>query len=548
MRQFTTLLMCLVVIFGIVTSNVIIPQNQVIKSVTYEINLQLNHEVQIALINVKNEAKVDSNYFIHVIHSSVADKIAFVKAYSVDQTDSSIRATRFIPDFIANPNLPRNHIYYKIPYPTPLLPNESIELFVRSGFHKTQVPFPQSIPQNGKQRMLYTGFTSFFSMYPVLEYSTTVYTQSSNIDSWTPRRNAEKRDKSIVYSKTIVTAPKPFETGEELTIHAQNHSPFYSFSEAKRYFDLSYNGDVTVTENYFVEHIGAKLSGPFHRSLHDRTQYEINRGSAQPGSEVIGFSAFLPHNTQNIDFRDFNGNISTSRIIHDKDATVVDLQLRFPLYGGWKSDFELGYTYFEPTLAPSSSSSNDDKNQVVFTLPFGYPFNDATGDIIEIIVLLPEGAENIEWKIPFDIESVSTKVITSFKDTIGRTQVTFKTSNVIPNMWDSIAMMYTLPKGSVLLQGPPRFVYFIAGAFFIVLIFAFGNFGFGEYKIENDTTSSVVQANDLTENNNKADVNKATKNDGSTTTTTTTTTTPTPVEEDTGSKLTKRAAKSTTKK
>lgn len=38
------------------------------------------------------------------------------------------------------------------------------------------------------------------------------------------------------------------------------------------------------------------------------------------------------------------GNISTSHLREEENAVLVEIQPRFPLFGGWKTHYTLGYT------------------------------------------------------------------------------------------------------------------------------------------------------------------------------------------------------------
>ena len=42
-------------------------------------------------------------------------------------------------------------------------------------------------------------------------------------------------------------------------------------------------------------------------------------------------------------YRDAIGNISTSNLKEKVDAVEVDIRPRFPLFGGWKTKYTLGY-------------------------------------------------------------------------------------------------------------------------------------------------------------------------------------------------------------
>lgn len=59
---------------------------------------------------------------------------------------------------------------------------------------------------------------------------------------------------------------------------------------------------------------------------------------------IRGFLAHLPPGAHSIYFKDAIGNISTSQIRPGMQSTEVILTPRYPLYGGWKAEFVLGYS------------------------------------------------------------------------------------------------------------------------------------------------------------------------------------------------------------
>jgi oligosaccharyltransferase complex subunit alpha (ribophorin I) len=72
-------------------------------------------------------------------------------------------------------------------------------------------------------------------------------------------------------------------------------------------------------------------------------------------SAIRGFLAQLPLNAHSIYFKDAIGNISSSQIRGGLHTTEVILTPRYPLFGGWKSEFTLGYSLpLEVVLSRSS--------------------------------------------------------------------------------------------------------------------------------------------------------------------------------------------------
>lgn len=55
------------------------------------------------------------------------------------------------------------------------------------------------------------------------------------------------------------------------------------------------------------------------------------------------FKTILPASAKDVYYRDEIGNISTSHMRIQDDAVELDLRPRFPLFGGWKTHYKIGY-------------------------------------------------------------------------------------------------------------------------------------------------------------------------------------------------------------
>lgn len=84
-----------------------------------------------------------------------------------------------------------------------------------------------------------------------------------------------------------------------------------------------------------MQHYGAKLQGPFSR-------LDYQRGIGHHAS-VATIKSVLPASARDIYYRDEIGNISTSNVKPLYNSVEVQLTPRFPLFGGWKTFFILGY-------------------------------------------------------------------------------------------------------------------------------------------------------------------------------------------------------------
>ena len=55
------------------------------------------------------------------------------------------------------------------------------------------------------------------------------------------------------------------------------------------------------------------------------------------------FRTVLPASARDVYYRDEIGNISTSNLRIRDDSVEIDLRPRFPLFGGWKTHYKIGY-------------------------------------------------------------------------------------------------------------------------------------------------------------------------------------------------------------
>jgi oligosaccharyltransferase complex subunit alpha (ribophorin I) len=159
-----------------------------------------------------------------------------------------------------------------------------------------------------------------------------------------------------------------------------------------REVEVSHWGSISVEEVYELQHAGARLKGGF-----SRFEYQLRRG-AQTNS-FRSLTATLPGQASNIYYRDQIGNISTSDIRVTKNGNLdLEVETRFPLFGGWQTQFYIGYSI--PTEL--ALFLVDDRHKLKFD--FNTPFHDVWVEEMEMKVILPEGAVDIEVKSPYPAE------------------------------------------------------------------------------------------------------------------------------------------------
>ena len=189
---------------------------------------------------------------------------------------------------------------------------------------------------------------------------------------------------------------------EQVHLHfSHNHPMPYLGTVAKRVEVSHLGAAVSVHEAVTLVNAAAGLKGEFNRVPY--THMKFSRDGSSPFAvdhTVMDMGAVVPFEAVNIHYRDVIGNISSStarRVSEDGvKFTYVQVAPRFPLLGGWKSEFEFSYDL------PSTSVLFEENRRKIFllTVPLSHGFPHLFANEQKVSVVLPAGASDI---------SVSTK-------------------------------------------------------------------------------------------------------------------------------------------
>jgi len=117
-------------------------------------------------------------------------------------------------------------------------------------------------------------------------------------------------------------------------------------------------------------------------------------------TETASFShlyAKLPRGAKDVYYRDQIGNISTSDLFFEPDHIALDIGMRFPVFGGWQTQFYIGYSLStESVLFRHAENGRYSLKIDFFTI-----FEDVWVDEQEIKVILPEGCADISVSVPY---------------------------------------------------------------------------------------------------------------------------------------------------
>ena len=235
----------------------------------------------------------------------------------------------------------------------------------------------------------------FYSPYFTETQKTSVKLASSNVESFT------KRSPSSLKGSTLSLGPykdiKEF-VYSPLTVHYLNNKPFAVFSTLQREVEVSHWGNIGFEEVYELKHVGAKLIGGF-----SRYEYQAKRSLTSPSFRTL--NAILPAQAHDIYYRDQIGNISTSDMVISNDEIELNIETRFPIFGGWQTQFYIGYSL--PTEVLLFIDNETGKYNLKFD--FFTIFNDIWIEDLEIKVILPEGCTDITVNVPYSLQQADSK-------------------------------------------------------------------------------------------------------------------------------------------
>jgi len=326
--------------------------------------------------------------------------------------------------------------FLKVSFSKPLRENDDTTLHIETVFTHVLTPFPAKIGQTEKQLVLYKGNTVFYSPYEIKEQSTTVKLASSAIESYSRLKPSRSSENTITYGP--YKNSKPYRL-HEMKIHFENNSPFLVVNEMTRWIEISHWGNIAVEETYHMTHEGALLKGHFSR-------YDYQRSPTH--SVIKSFKTVLPAAARDVYYRDEIGNISTSNMLVNDDSVEIELRPRFPLFGGWKTKYMLGYN-----VPAYQYLYNKGDNYILKMRLIDHVFDEFVIDNLNVKIILPEGSTNIEVVKPYELEEGKRDIHKTYLDTSGRTVIVLSKKNVVENHIQDIQVHYTFKKLQ-LLQEP----------------------------------------------------------------------------------------------
>jgi len=254
---------------------------------------------------------------------------------------------------------------------------------------------------------------------------------------------------------------KPYAVSQ-LYVHFENNHPFVTFTKMVKEVEISHWGNIVVEENYNLKHTGASLKGSFSRFEYQRSPLQWGRSSFRT------IVAMLPKYAHAVYYRDIIGNVSTSHLREERHHKILEVDPRFPMFGGWKTDFQIGYGL--PAIRVLSVDTSNPSIHVL-NITFASPFSSAVVDKSTLRVILPEGASDVKYIVPFPMDDEGYEKRFTSLDTNGRPVLVLRKKNLCRFHSQYIQVIYSFPR-AVMIKEPLMLSAMFLGIFIIVMAYA----------------------------------------------------------------------------
>ena len=190
----------------------------------------------------------------------------------------------------------------------------------------------------------------------------------------------QKTQNKIVYGTFNDIKPLSLSSA---TFHYEYLPPILTVTSLRREIEISHWGNnLAVEEHYALTHHGAKMDQEF-----NRVKYQLASHVSDQTNVLEKLVFKLPKEAKDIYYRDEVGNVSTSNFRNEKHISTLEIRPRFPLFGGWKTTWYMGYN------VPLKNFLRYAKGRYMLKVLFVENVQSMVIDDTELKVILPEGAK-----------------------------------------------------------------------------------------------------------------------------------------------------------
>lgn len=336
-------------------------------------------------------------------------------------------------------------------------------------------PYPTKIMELETQQVMLTTVLGVPSVYETTSQTVTVTlpANAGEINSHFPE-NAKK----LSGKKVEFTVPTGFKKTDMIKVHFAFDQVLPILTSVMKTIEVSQLGQVVaVNEDITLVNRAAGINGEFSRSPYMHMKYAQGNVPFTLGHTLQSIDAVVPETAFDIHYRDVIGNISSSNARRDMDLTRVSLRPRFPLSGGWKSEFSFMYNLpFDPEFVRQKQG----RDEFMLAVPVGHSLANVFAENVDVRIILPAGASDIKISVPGrQVSNLEIQKMFGWLDTpllgsdSGRTVLSFSTGPFVAGERNSLKptlfVTYTLSPVA-LLKAPILLTFYIFTLFMVFIL------------------------------------------------------------------------------
>ncbi|KZF22341.1 hypothetical protein L228DRAFT_230743 [Xylona heveae TC161] len=319
--------------------------------------------------------------------------------------------------------------FFRVRLPEPLKPSTRLTLAISYTVLDALQPLPATIEQTDKQYLQYTFNAYSSSVYPTQKQMTKLKLPTSDVPDYTVLPGEDNKEFPEKQGSSFTYGPfgsVPAGAAEPVSVRYEFTKPLIHATLLERDIEVSHwGGNLATEERYWLVNNAAQLSKNFNRVTWQATQYY-----SPPTAALKMLTVPLRAGSEDAYFTDDIGNVSTSRFRSNSRESLLELRPRYPMFGGWKYSFRIGWNGNLAKYVRKLSAGDT----YVLKVPFleGPKQNEGIEyERVEVKVILPEGAKNVKYETSIPVSSVEQSLHRTFMDTLGRTTLAFTALNVV---------------------------------------------------------------------------------------------------------------------
>lgn len=436
-------------------------------------NLELNRVVDLSStytkekveLTVKNIDNNDTKDYYFALPSSIVEKLAI---FSVSLPNKEAFLSSIFIDETTDLEDGNKLGYALIEFPQPVEPGEQVSFVVEFSYTKINKPFPQHIGLEDDQHLLFESNRFPISAYRT-DQSSLMITGSTSFEDFSLKEYSEDDIETNQLAPEILNAGirfgnwhniDSFNIQYPLRVSFVHNGPLKRVMRTQREAWISHwASTIQFSEEMDLVNDGARLEHGFSRLEFLQSQMKNNLRYADTILDVA-----LPNGATNYVFKDLVGLVSTFHV----EANHFYLKPRYPVMGGWKYNFTIGWTN---DLTDFLHKLNGNDDTYIASVPLINGPSNSVYDEVTLSLYLPEGAEFIAADAPMPYSNFSVEGQKSYFDLAnGHVKVTFKFANLV----DEIQNARVLVQYRYSSLAAYKKILNIAGYIFAALISFFG--------------------------------------------------------------------------